>query len=108
MTEKKDNQQQSGLASIAVAGSGVGGIGCTIPLFILIAIFGGQKLDAMLGTSPFILLTLLLVSIIAGLAMMISSAFSAAKAAERQYFAKHQSVRGDPDDPHEYYGEDHS
>lgn len=90
-----------------IAGSGVGGIGCAIPLLVLVAIFGGRQLDTWLGTTPFILVTMLLGSIIAGIFMMLTSAYSAARAAERQYKAKHQPFRGGPDESHDVNGEDY-
>jgi F0F1-type ATP synthase assembly protein I len=101
----KDNRQ-SPLAAMAIAGTGVGGIGCAIPLLAIAAILVGRKIDAWLGTTPWVVLLLVLGSIIAGVVMMLSSAYSAARAAERQYMANRRESRGTPDDPHAEYGED--
>lgn len=96
-----------------VAGGSLGGIGCSMPVLVIAAIFGGRWLDARLGTEPLFLLGLLLSSIVAGVAFMISSAYTAARAAQVQlakntpasaYDGKAHSLSDQV--PHDSYGED--
>ena len=79
------DDQRSLLPGLTIVGTNLGGIGCTVPILITLAILIGRELDRWLGTKPWILLLLLLCSIVAGLLVMTYSAFSAAQAAERQY-----------------------
>jgi hypothetical protein len=91
-----------------IAGSGVGGIGCAIPLLVAAAIFAGRWIDKQLGTTPWVLMAMLLTSIVAGIGFMISSAYSAARAAQRQYeSSRRDSSAGElPENPHDKYGEE--
>lgn len=83
----KDKQEPL-LPGLAIIGTNLSGIGCTIPILVVLAISVGRELDRWLGTKPWILLLLLLGSIAAGLGMMIFSAYSAARAAQQQYLRR--------------------
>mgnify|MGYP000178213141 CR=1 FL=1 len=80
-----DDNRRLPLAGLAVMGANLGGLGCTIPILIMAAIFAGRALDRWLGTQPWILLALLLLAVVLGLVIMVSSALQSARAAQRQY-----------------------
>lgn len=79
------NKQGSLLSGLAIVGTNLSGVGCAVPILIILAIFIGRALDRWLGTKPWILLLFLLGSVVVGLVMIVYSAFSAAQAAHRQY-----------------------
>lgn len=91
-----DNQRDT-LGGLMVLGSGASGAGCLTIILILGAIFLGQQLDRWFGTEPWLLLTLLLISIPLSLFMMVRSALSAARTAEYQYAARQRMRRLDDD-----------
>jgi len=80
-----DDNRRLPLAGLAVMGANLGGLGCTIPILLIAAIFAGRALDRWLGTQPWILLALLLLAVVLGLVIMVSSALQSAQAAQRQY-----------------------
>lgn len=94
-----EKNRGASLRGMAIAGTELGGIGCAIPALVLVAIFAGRALDRALGTAPWILLGLLLGSIVLGVTFMISSAYSAARAAQNQYFAAKRRGPDSPDEP---------
>lgn len=85
-----------------VLGSGATGAGCLTVILIIGAVFLGQWLDRWLGTEPWLLLTLLFISIPLSLFMMIRSALLAARTAQAQYAARHRSggASQEPTDTH--------
>ncbi|MBN1310049.1 MAG: AtpZ/AtpI family protein [Anaerolineae bacterium] len=70
---------------LVIVGTGVGGVGCAIPVLVIVAILVGRELDRWLGTKPWMLLLLVVASVIIGLLFMVYSVVSAARAAERRY-----------------------
>jgi hypothetical protein len=80
-----DDNHGSRLSGLVIVGTGLGGVGCTIPILVIVAIFVGRELDRWFGTKPWMLLLLVLSSVVVGVLVMVYSAFSAARAAERQY-----------------------
>jgi len=83
-----ENKQKSLLPGLAIVGTNLSGVGCAIPILVVVAIFAGRELDRWLGTKPWILLLMLFGSVASGLGMMIYSALSAAQAAHRQYLQR--------------------
>jgi hypothetical protein len=69
-------------------GSQMTGVGCAMPILIVLAIFGGRWLDALLGTTPWLMLASVLGIALLGLAVMLGSAYQAAQAAQRDYLAR--------------------
>ncbi len=94
-----DKGRRSSLPATLIAGTGVGGVGCAVPLLVLAAIFVGRALDRRLGTTPYILLGMLIGSIVLGVAFTVSSALSAARAAQSQYQATKQHIPDEGDKP---------
>jgi hypothetical protein len=101
-----DHDRQESLRGLLVLGSGVSGIGCAVPMLVLIAIFVGRYLDDLLGTAPWILLGLLLDSIVLGVGLMITSAFSATRTAQHRYMEHRQRAHDTTDYTHDRYGEE--
>lgn len=75
-------QEKNNLGGLLVLGSGATGAGCTTIILLLGAIFVGQWLDRLLGTEPWLLLTLILAAIPLSLFMMVSSALAATRSAQ--------------------------
>jgi hypothetical protein len=102
-----DNSQGSPLQGLIVSG-GAGGTGCIVPFMIVLAIIIGRQLDRWLGTEPWILLGLILVSIPLSLGLMVRSALSAAREAQRRttYPAGQGPVSKKPYYPRDTYEED--
>lgn len=94
-----ENNRRSQLPGLAIIGTNLSGVGCTIPVLVVVAIFAGRALDNWLGTKPWILLSCLLVSVVMGLAAMIYSALAAAQTAQRQY---EQRARERASRPHDH------
>lgn len=69
-------------------GSQMTGIGCAMPLLIVLAILGGRWLDAQLGTSPWLMLAAVLGIVLFGLVVMTVSALQVAQAAQRGFLAR--------------------
>lgn len=61
MSDQGDDS--SALKGIKQLGGGAAGIGCMAPLIIIGAIFFGRWLDTLLGTEPWLLLVMILVSL---------------------------------------------
>lgn len=97
----KSDDGRDSLGGLVALGTGVSGTGCLTPILLIAAILIGRQLDRWLGTEPWLLLTLILVSIPLSLFMMVRSALSAARTAQEQY-AERQREReqerptGDP------------
>lgn len=94
-----DKGRRSSLPAMLIAGMGVGGVGCAVPVLVLAAIFAGRALDRWLGTTPYILLGMLLGGIVLGVAFTISAALSAARAAQSQYQATKHPIPDEGDRP---------
>jgi F0F1-type ATP synthase assembly protein I len=73
-----------------------------MPILVIAAIFAGRWLDEQAGTSPWIMLALVLGSVILGLVVMVSSALAAARSAQDHY----RHSKGIGDHPHDVYGKD--
>lgn len=95
----EDESRRSSLPAALIAGTGVGGVGCAVPLLVLAAIFVGRALDRRLGTAPYILLGMLMTSVVVGVAFTISSALSAARAAQSQYLAGRRRIPDETERP---------
>lgn len=80
-----DDKRRLPLSGLAVMGANLGGLGCTIPILIIVAILAGRALDRWLGTQPWILLVLILLSVVLGLVIMVNSALQSARAVQSQY-----------------------
>lgn len=106
LNNSEHDENQGALLHGMLAGSNVGGIGCAVPLLVLIGILVGRQLDRWLGTSPLLLLAMLLISILAGVGLLLSSAYSAARMAQQQVSSRQQSGGGSPDHPRNANGEE--
>ncbi|MBN1120510.1 MAG: AtpZ/AtpI family protein [Anaerolineae bacterium] len=100
--EPPNRPANQSLKGLTVLGSGVSGLGCAVPILVIAAIFIGRWLDDQAGTSPWIMLALVIGSVIFGLAVMVSSALSAAKAAQDQY----NRNKGYDNRSHNFHGKD--
>ena len=102
-----DNEnREPSLRGALIIGGSLSGIGCTIPILIVIAIFAGRWLDDRLGTKPWILLGLLLGSITLGMVMMATTAISAGKKAQSRFLADRRRIRNISNYPHDIHEED--
>jgi hypothetical protein len=99
LNNSERDENQGALLSGLLAGGNVGSIGCAVPLLVLIGILVGRQLDRWLGTSPLLLLAMLLISILAGVGLMLSSAYAAARMAQQQVSSRQQPGSGSPDHP---------
>lgn len=80
-----NNWRTQSIGGLVALGTSVTGTGCMTAILLIGAIFLGRQLDMWLGTAPWFLLVLLLISIPLSLFMMVRSALSAARTAQEQY-----------------------
>jgi hypothetical protein len=97
-----DDSQGSPFQGLVVSGR-AGGAGCIVPLMIILAIVVGRQLDRWLGTEPWILLGLILVSIPLSLGLMVLSALGSTRGSGIGLFRQH---RAEADFPLDTYEED--
>ncbi len=101
-----DNRRKMPLRGLVVVGSGISGIGCAVPILVILAIFVGRQLDSWLGTTPWILLGLILGSMVMGIGLMLWLAYSAAQSVQHQYDADGKPTQEISHNPYDLYGEE--
>lgn len=74
-------------------GSSATGIGCLTPLFVGGAIFLGRWLDAALGTHPYILLSLILMSIPLSLLVIVRTAVESSRIEAARFHTSTDNTR---------------
>ena len=79
------------ITSLVIAGSGISGSGCALPLLIIGAIFVGRWIDRQLGTEPLAVLFLILTSIGASILFVFWLALESGRDAQRDV---HRVQRG--------------
>ncbi len=100
--EPPNRPANQSLKGLTVLGSGITGLGCIVPILVIAAIFIGRWLDEQAGTSPWIMLALVLGSAVLGLVTMVASALAAAKSAQEQY----NRNKGYGNHSHDFHGKD--